>query len=111
MSEIPVTTAVCDGSGEEFSLLTPHLEVSLRPVVQRVSVETIEAEDEEDALAMPEQRVYLSTLAGRGVTKKFKDFDALNSWAQKYEGKTAKLEVNVEPEVEADETNDEDGEI
>lgn len=101
LSEIPQTTAVCDGSGEEFSLLNPHLEVSLRPVRQVLKVDdTVPGEDaDENAMESGVPDIYLATKAGRGVTLRFKDFDAAISWFQEREGKSAKLELHHEDEI------------
>ncbi len=104
MSEIPQTTAVCDGTGEEFNMLNPHLEVSLRPVRQRlVSEEASEGDEnyDKDSLEMGEPNVYLGTKAGRGVNLKFKDFDAAISWFRKRKGLEAKLQLHREDVVKA----------
>lgn len=103
MSEIPQTTAICDGSGEEFSLMNPYLEVSLRPVRQVLQVEeTLPDEDaDENDMEGGDPNVYLATKAGRGVMLRFKDFDSAILWFQKRAGLSAKLQLHHEPEYVA----------
>ncbi len=104
MTEIPQTTAICDGTGEEFNILSPHLEVSLRPVRQVLVSEDpddIDDEADENALEAGEPNIYLGTKAGRGVNLRFKDFDAAISWFKERKGKAAKLELHRESEIEA----------
>lgn len=115
VSEIPQTQYVCDGTGEEFSLLNPHLEVSLRPVRQVLQSEATPLDEDADENDMEggDPNIYLATKAGRGVDLKFKDFDAARKWFDKRKGYRPKLQLSHEPPYEpADEivADDEDGE-
>ena len=121
MNEMPQTTAVCDETGEEFSLLNPHLEVSVRVVKQVVQVDPLGVTPEADEDADPDDmeagdpEIYLATRAGRGVTKRFKDWPAFNAWVEHRQDYEPKLQFHHEPEfvpVEGNATDedDEDGE-
>ncbi len=125
MSEIPQTTAVCDETGEEFSLLNPHLEVSVRVVKQVVQVDPLHqpSDDDEadpDDMEGSDPEIYLATKAGRGVLKRFKDWPAFHAWVEARKGYTSKLQFHHEDETpyagsdgvgeEVEIATDEDGE-
>jgi hypothetical protein len=104
VSEIPQTTAVCDGTGEEFSLLNPHLEVSMRVVRQVLELDPLaqpvaDEEADDDDMLEDNRSVYLATRAGRGRDLKFKDFEAAQKWFDERKGYTPKLQKHHEPET------------
>jgi hypothetical protein len=63
-----------------------------------------------DDMEAGDRAVYLATKAGRGVTKRFKDWKAAAAWFSDRKNYTAKLQLNREPEyvpADGDEITDE----
>jgi hypothetical protein len=93
--DFPEVTVACDAPNcdKELSLLEPHLQVQLRPVVQVLQTEVKPATEGQP---MPEHTLYAGTQFGRGVMKRFHDFNCAISWLYKYRDKEPILEPHAE---------------
>ena len=105
MSELPdVPNPIVEdaGTGEEISLLQPHLKVTIKAEMA-VLLSTPVAPGEEGEITGNE--ITLGTKSGRGRIAYFKDFDSLAQYAQDRAGQEAKLEVHAEDEIYEPEDN------
>lgn len=91
MANLPETVVDCDGCGKEMNLLSPHLNMQLKPKQGALLLSETAAEEGE----IPLQVVSLGTRSGRGVLKRFHNFDCMGEWVSEREGLEPKLEYNV----------------
>lgn len=91
-----------------MNVLQPHLHVILK--AQRdVLISTEKASD--DPNEAPEAVYSIGTKSGRGVVRKFHDFDCLMLWVKEREGLPAKIEFHKEDEIFVPDDNPDEKEI
>lgn len=100
--EIPNPTVACDGCGDDLNTLNPHLKVAVKAQREVLVANELPSDDPNE---VGYAEIYLGTKAGRGVIKRFHDFDCALEWFGKRKGKKAKLEYHHEDEVYVPEDN------
>lgn len=100
--DIPNTVVDCGGCGESLNLISPYLKVQVR--AERQALVANAGVVNGDPFG-GDENVMLGTKSGRGVIRKFHDFDCLAKWVAERKGKTPKLEAHVEDEIYEPEDN------
>lgn len=107
-AEMPVTVVECDGCDDDLNVLMPYLQVQVRAKREVLISEEVPSDDPNE---VPENTVYLGTKSGRGVIRRFHNFDCLGKWVRARKGVEAKLEYHVEDEIYVPEDNPDEEEI
>jgi hypothetical protein len=100
--EIPNPVVPCDGCEKDLNTLNPYLKVTVK-AQREVLISNEVASDDPNEVGNAE--IYLGTKSGRGVLKKFHDFDCAGKWFGARKGLKAKLEFHHEDEVYVPEDN------
>jgi hypothetical protein len=100
--EIPNPVVACDGCEKDLNTLNPYLMVTVK-AQREVLVSNEVSSDDPNEVGNAE--IFLGTKSGRGVLKKFHDFDCARKWFDARKGLAAKLEYHHEDEVYVPEDN------
>ena len=100
--EIPNPVVACDGCEKDLNTLNPYLQVGVKAQRQVLVSNELPSDDLNE---VGSAEIYLGTKSGRGVLKKFHDFDCALKWFGDRKGLKAKLEVHHEDEVYVPEDN------
>ena len=100
--EIPNPVVSCDGCEKDLNTLNPYLKVTVK-AQREVLISNEVPSDDPNEVGTGE--IYLGTKSGRGVLKKFHDFDCAVKWFSARKGLKAKLEYHHEDEIYVPEDN------
>jgi len=100
--EIPNPVVTCDGCEKDLNTLNPYLKVTVK-AQREVLISNEVSSDDPNEVGFAE--IYLGTKSGRGVLKKFHNFDCARKWFDARKGLEAKLEFHHEDEIYVPEDN------
>jgi hypothetical protein len=96
LPDVPNPIVMDAGTGEEISLLQPHLKVQIKAEMAVLLSTPVEPSEEGEITG---NEITLGSKSGRGRIMYFKNFDSLVDYANERAGKEPKLEVHSEEEI------------